>query len=117
MVTLSGTFREASATGTYCSPVAGTEIIRTVNLSLGNAAEVNMVSINAAHIAYVKLSGAISSSQRKLEVHLTSGAVVGMSFDDPEYAEQVFSDVMDTINKTIPDHVTGVEVVAEQAAS
>jgi hypothetical protein len=40
-----------------------------------------------------------------------------MNFDDPEYAEQVFSDVMDTINKTIPDHVTGVQIVAEPAAS
>jgi hypothetical protein len=48
-----------------------------------------------------------------MEVHLISGAVVGMNFDDPEYAEQVFSNVMDTINKTIPDHVTGTAFVAQ----
>jgi hypothetical protein len=75
-----------------------------VNLNLGNAAESNMVTINAAHIAYVRLSGSMSSASRKLEINLTSGAVIGMSFDDPEYGERVFAEVMATINRTIPDN-------------
>ena len=93
-----------------------TGVIRTVNLNLGNAAEANMVSINAAHIAYVRLTGSMSSASRKLDINLTSGAVIGMSFDDPEYAEQVFAEIIDTINKTIPDHVTGATVVASPAS-
>ena len=89
------------------------EIIRTVNLSLGNAAETNMVSINAAHIAFVRLIGSVSSSSRKMEIHLVGGEQVGMNFDDPDYAEQVFTDVIETINKTIPDHVTGTEFTVQ----
>ena len=88
------------------------DVIRTVNLDLGNAAEVNMVAINASHIAFVRFTGAMSSTSRKLELSLTSGAVIGMRFDDPEYAEQVFAEIIGTINKTIPDHVTGASVVA-----
>ena len=88
------------------------DVIRTVNLNLGNAAEVNMVSINASHIAYVRFTGSVSSTSRKLELNLTSGAVIGMRFDDPEYAEQVFGEIIGTINKTIPDHVTGASVIA-----
>ena len=72
-----------------------------------------MVSINAAHITHVRLTGSISSSSRKMELFLVSGSVVGMNFDDADYAETVFSDVIETINKTIPDHVTGFEAVAK----
>ena len=90
--------------------------IRTVNLNLGNAAEANMVAINAAHIAYVKLTGSLSSMSRKMEVHMASGAVIGMNFDDPDHAESVFAEVMDTINKTIPDHVTGTTLVIPQSS-
>jgi len=95
------------------SAVAGPPVIRTVNLNLGNAAEQNMVSINAAHITHVRLTGSMSSSSRKMELFLVSGSVVGMNFDDPDYAETVFSDVIETINKTIPDHVTGIEAIAQ----
>ena len=90
--------------------------IRTVNLNLGNAAEANMVAINAAHIGFVKLMGAMSSLNRKMEVHMASGAVIGMSFDDPDHAEAVFAQVVDTLNKTIPDHVTGVILNVPQNA-
>ena len=97
--------------------MAGAPIVRTVNLNLGNAAELNMVSINAAHITHVRLLGSLSSSSRRMELHLVSGGIVGMNFDDPDYAETVFSNVIDTINKTIPDHVTGTEVIAAPVAS
>jgi hypothetical protein len=82
--------------------------LRTVNLNLGNAAEANMVVINAAHIGYVKLMGSLSSLNRKMEIHMASGAVIGMNFDDPEHAEAVYTEVVETLNKTIPDHVRGV---------
>jgi hypothetical protein len=97
--------------------MGGSDAIRTVNLNLGNSAETNMVSINAAHIAYVRLTGSMSSTQRKLEMHLIGGAVIGMNFDDPDYAEQVFAEIIETINKTIPDHVTGTQVIAQPATS
>jgi hypothetical protein len=92
------------------------EAIRTVNLNLGNAAEVNMVAVNAAHIAYVKLSGSMNSLQRKMEVHLSDGEVVGMNFDDPEHAERIFTQVIDTINRTIPDHLAQTPIVVPQAS-
>ena len=88
--------------------------IRTVNLDLGNAAEINMVSINAAHITYVKLNGSVSSNNRKMELHLTDGSVVGMNFDDPNHAEVVFAHVIDTINRTIPDHVASTPISVPQ---
>jgi len=78
---------------------------RTVNLDLGNAAETNMVAINAAHITFVKLNGSMSSNSRKMELHMTNGSVIGMNFDDPSHAETVFAHVIDTINRTIPDHI------------
>lgn len=78
--------------------------VRTVNLNLGNAAEQNMVVINATHIAYVKLTGSLNSMQRRMEVFMANGAVVAMNFEDPEHAEQTFAEVIDTINRTIPDH-------------
>ena len=90
------------------------EVVRTVNLDLGNAAEMSMVSINAAHIAYVKLSGSMNSEQRKMEVHLANGAVIGMNFDDPSHAEKTFAHVIDTINRTIPDHMSGDPIVVPQ---
>ena len=70
-----------------------------------------MVSINAAQITHVKLMGAMSSNSRKLELYLTNGSVVGMSFDDPSHAEGVFATVIDTINRTIPDHVSNTRIV------
>jgi len=84
--------------------------IRTVNLDLGNAAQINMVAINAAHITFVKLDGSMSSNSRKMELHMTDGSVIGMSFDDPSHAETVFAHVIDTINKTIPDHIAGAAI-------
>jgi hypothetical protein len=77
---------------------------RTVNLNLGNAAEQNMVVINASYIAYVKLSGSLNSMQRRMEVFLANGAVISMNFDEPDHAEQSFAEVIETINRTIPDH-------------
>jgi hypothetical protein len=78
--------------------------MRTVNLDLGNAAETNMVAINAGHIAYVKLTGTMSSVQRKMEIHLANGAVISMNFEEADHAEKTFGEVVDTINRTIPDH-------------
>ena len=49
---------------------------RTVNLDLGNAAEVNKVVINASHIAYVRFSGKTSSRQRRMEINLANGEVI-----------------------------------------
>ena len=72
-----------------------------------------MVAINAAHIVSVRLAGAFNSSNRKMEVQLANGSVIGMSFDDPEYAEKVFAQVIDTINKTIPDHAAGGTITLE----
>jgi hypothetical protein len=84
--------------------MAGDKMTRTVNLDLGNAAETNMVAINAAHIAYVKLTGTMSSVQRKMEIHLANGAVISMNFEESDHAEKTFGEVVDTINRTIPDH-------------
>ena len=82
----------------------GDPVSRTVNLDLGNAAETNMVAINASHIAYVKLTGNMSSLQRRMEVHLANGAVISMNFQEADHAEKTFADVVDIINRTIPDH-------------
>jgi hypothetical protein len=81
------------------------DIARTVNLNLGNAAEQNVVVINASHIAYVKLTGSLNSMQRRMEVFLANGAVISMNFDEPDHAEQTFSEVVAILNRTIPDHV------------
>jgi hypothetical protein len=80
-------------------------VTRTDNLDLGNAAETNMVAINAAHIAYVKLTGSMNSNQRKMEIYIANGAVISMNFEEPDHAEKTFADVIDTINRTIPDHI------------
>ena len=85
--------------------MSGELVTRTVNLDLGNAAETNMVAINAAHIAYVKLTGSMNSVQRKMEIYMANGAVISMSFEEPDHAEKTFADVIDTINRTIPDHL------------
>ena len=84
----------------------GDLVTRTVNLDLGNADEVNMVAINAGHIAYVKLTGSMNSMQRRMEIYLANGAVISMNFEEPDHAEKTFADVIDTINHTIPDHLT-----------
>ena len=84
--------------------MSGEMAMRTVNLDLGNAAEQNMVAINAAHIAYVKLTGSMNSMQRKMEIYIANGAVISMNFEEPDHAEKTFADVIDTINRTIPDH-------------
>ena len=81
------------------------ETIRTVNLDLGNAAEVNKVVINASHIAYVRLSGKTSSRQRRMEVNLANGEVLSMNFDEPEHAQHTFEEVVASMNRTIPDQV------------
>jgi hypothetical protein len=85
--------------------MSGEQVTRTVNLDLGNAAETNMVAINAAHIAYVKLTGSMNSMQRKMEIYIANGAVISMNFEEPDHAEKTFADVIDTINRTIPDHI------------
>ena len=85
--------------------MAEADEFRTVNLDLGNAAEVNKVVINAAHIAYVRFSGKNSSRQRRMEVKLASGEVISMSFDEPEHAEHIFEEVVASMNRTIPDQV------------
>ncbi|MEY2460603.1 MAG: hypothetical protein QOG30_2433 [Acidimicrobiaceae bacterium] len=85
--------------------MSGELVTRTVNLDLGNAAETNMVAINAAHIAYVKLTGSMNSMQRKMEIYIANGAVISMNFEEPDHAEKTFADVIDTINRTIPDHI------------
>ncbi len=90
------------------------DVVRTVNLNLGNAAEENMVVINAGHISFIRLSGAMSSESRRMEIHLASGEIVGMGFDDPEHAESVFAEVVATMNRTIPDHVRGVSLDVPQ---
>jgi hypothetical protein len=81
------------------------EIARTVNLDLGNAAEIQKVVINAAQIAYVKLTGKTSSRQRRMEVTLANGEVVSMTFDEPEHAQHIFEEVVASMNRTIPDQV------------
>jgi len=102
-------------TGTVTVPAMGAaDENRTVNLDLGNAAEVNMVVINAAHIAYVKLTGSVNSGQRKMEINLANGAVIGMGFEEADHAERVFAQVIDTINRTIPDHLAGTTIVVPQ---
>jgi hypothetical protein len=85
--------------------MSGEIVTRTVNLDLGNAAETHMVAINAGHIAYVKLTGSMNSMQRKMEIHLANGAVISMNFEESDHAEKTFGDVVDTINRTIPDHL------------
>jgi hypothetical protein len=85
--------------------VSGGDSTRTVNLNLGNAAEQNMVVINASYIAYVKLTGSLNSMQRRMEVFLANGAVISMNFDEPDHAEETFAEVIATINRTIPDHL------------
>jgi hypothetical protein len=84
--------------------MSGEIVTRTVNLDLGNAAETNMVAINAGHIAYVKLTGSMNSVQRKMEIYMANGAVISMNFEEPDHAEKTFTDVINTINRTIPDH-------------
>ena len=79
------------------------EIIRTVNLDLGNAAEINKVVINSAHIAYVRLTGKTSSRQRRMEVNLANGEVMSMNFDEPDHAQHAFEEVIASMNRTIPD--------------
>jgi hypothetical protein len=86
--------------------MSGVETTRTVNLNLGNAAEINMVAINAAHIVSAKLTGAMNSGQRRMELQLANGSVISMNFDEPDHAERTFAEVIDTINRTIPDHLT-----------
>jgi hypothetical protein len=85
--------------------VPETETIRTVNLDLGNAAEVNKVVINAAQIAFVRLTGKTSSRQRRMEVTLANGEVISMNFDEPEHAQYAFEEVVAAMNRTIPDQV------------
>jgi hypothetical protein len=72
----------------------------TVNLDLGNAAELNMVCVNPAHITHVRLAGTRNAQNRKMEIYLTNGNVLGMSFDDPEQAEAVFGQLVATIRRT-----------------
>ena len=92
----------------------GDESLRTVNLNLGNMAELNMVAINAAHIVSVRLTGLMSSQTRKMELQLANGSTVGMTFDEPDHAEEVFAQVVATINRTIPDHLAREVIVASQ---
>jgi hypothetical protein len=93
--------------GALCEHVRVDEpLSRSVNLDLGNMAEVNMVAINAAHIVFVRLTGALSSMNRKMEVRLADGGTIAMTFDEPDHAETVFTEVVATLNRTIPDHLS-----------
>jgi hypothetical protein len=85
--------------------MSGEIVARTVNLDLGNAAEVHKVAMNAAHITYVKLTGHMNSVQRRMEIYLANGAVISMNFDEPDHAEKTFAEVIATLNHTIPDHL------------
>ena len=49
-----------------------------------------------------------------MELHLADGSVVGMSVDDPTHAETVFAHVIDTINRTIPDHLGNTPISVPQ---
>jgi hypothetical protein len=91
--------------------VSEADEFRTVNLDLGNAAEVNKVVINAASIAYVRFSGKASSRQRRMEINLANGEVISMNFEEPEHAQHIFGEVVASMNRTIPDQVgaTGLE--------
>jgi hypothetical protein len=82
--------------------MSGGDAVRTVNLDLGNAAEVNVVSINPNHIAFVKLIGSMNSTQRRMEIHVMNGSVIAMNFDEVDHAEQTFEDVISSVNLTIP---------------
>ena len=57
---------------------SGGDEIRTVNLDLGNAAELHMVALNAAHIVSAKLTGSVNSGQRRMELQLTNGSVISI---------------------------------------
>ena len=72
----------------------------TVNLDLGNAAELNIVCINPAHITHVRLTGTRNALNRKMEVYLTNGSTLGMNFDDPDQADAVFSQLVATIRRS-----------------
>ena len=99
---MSGAAGSEAGSGDGAGALPATDDVRTVNLDLGNAAEINMVSINTVHIAYVKLLGSMNSEQRRMEVHLTNGAVIAMNFEEVAHAESTFGDVITSLNRTIP---------------
>ena len=74
----------------------------TVNLDLGNAAELNMVCINPTHITHVRLTGTRNALNRKMEVYLTNGSTLGMNFDDPAQADAVFAQLVATLHRALP---------------
>jgi poly-gamma-glutamate capsule biosynthesis protein CapA/YwtB (metallophosphatase superfamily) len=74
---------------------------RAVTLDLGNLADQNRVVINPAHITHVRLTGATSASNRKLEVRLVNGDTVAMNFDDPDRADRIFQGFVQAIDRAI----------------
>lgn len=77
---------------------------RTVNLDLGNLSELNVVAINPAMVTHVRLTGQHHADSRKIEVSLTSGASVGVNFDDPAKAEAAFRELVLAMHRTIQYH-------------
>ena len=77
---------------------------RTVNLDLGNLSELNVVAINPAMITHVRLTGQHRVDSRKIEVTLTNGSTVGVSFDDSAKAEATFRELVLAMHRTIQYH-------------
>jgi hypothetical protein len=69
----------------------------TVNLDLGNLAELHLVALNPAHVTHVRLTGTHQGTNRKMEIFLVNGGTVGMMFDDPVEAELVFAELCSSI--------------------
>jgi hypothetical protein len=73
---------------------------RTVNIDLGNLAEVNLVSINPIHITHIRLTGVARQDSRKMEIHLTSGLNVTVNFDEPDAATAAYTELVATVGQT-----------------
>jgi hypothetical protein len=73
----------------------------TVNLDLGNLAEVNLVAINPSHITHVRLTGTRRQASRKMEIHLVSGSTVGMNFDEETEADDMFAAIVGAMHQTV----------------
>lgn len=70
-------------------------------------AELHMLAINPAHITHVRLTGTQHGLNRKMEIFLVSGESVTTSFDEPDQAEVVFTEVVRAMHRSIalhPDH-------------
>jgi hypothetical protein len=77
---------------------------RTVNLDVGNMSELNVLAINPALVTHVRLSGQHRAESRKLEVYFSSGATVGVNYDEPAKAEAAFRELVLAVHRTIEYH-------------